>query len=122
MNTPPAGSRSISPAVRPGFFSWCISPIVCLDEGRPGDVNPIVARLPIGDTPPIVAAAENAKVLLEALQAMERILGRGGFKGQNNCQVVYVCVCDSLGVSQLTVHLPVVSGGGGVKQSDHSVP
>ena len=121
MNTPPAGSWPTSPAVRPGFFSWCISPMVCLDEGRPGDVSPIVARLPIGDTPPIVAAAENANVLLDALQAMERILGRGGFKGQNNCQVV--CVCDdSLGVSQLTVHLPVVSGGGGVEQSNHPVP
>jgi len=76
MNTPPAVGSTTSPmvAARTGFFNCCISPKFCLEDGRPGEVRPIVARLPTG-TPPM-AAAEKAKVLLEALQISDNILYR----------------------------------------------
>lgn len=73
MNTPPAGGIPTSPMllVQLEFF---ISTLPCLDEGSPGDVNPMVARLPVVGVAPTLAAAEKANVLLDVLHATERIL------------------------------------------------
>ena len=88
MNRPPAGGRLASPIlfVQPDFFiSW-----LCLDEGRPGDVSPIVDRLPVVDVVPILAAAENANVLLDALHAMERTLcGEKSLVNFSTCSTRY---------------------------------
>ncbi len=72
MNTPPAGGSPTSPIllVQLEFF---ISTL-CLDEGKPGDVSPMVARLPVVCAAPTPAAAEKANVLLDVLHAIERIL------------------------------------------------
>ncbi len=74
MNTPPAGGSPTSPIllVQLEFF---IS-MLCLDEGSPGDVSPMVAKLPVVGAVPILAAAENANVLLDALHTTDRILSR----------------------------------------------